>query len=401
MKARVLRPLLPTWRRAKFRLAEPYLRYVTRPERIRPFNRVVPLLSGREAFPAMLDAIRGARSHVHLEMYILRADAVGQEFQKAFIDRARAGVRVRLLLDSLGSFALPAWFTDELQAAGVEIVEYAPIAPWRSRWGLNRRDHQKILVVDDEIAFTGGINIGDEYAPLEWGGGGWFDMHALVEGPAVFDLARAFCTTWIKAGGNPLEPPKMPVARPKSATFSAATQVISNVGVRSRSHMRHAYIRAIARADASISIMNAYFIPDRGLRRAFARASRRGVDVRVIVPSISDVRAVYYASRHLYARLMKSGVRIFEWPERMMHAKCGVIDSVWSTIGSYNLDRRSLLHNLEVALIAIDRGLGERMQAQFETELAGCTEVVAEEWEKRSLWNRCLEWFFFRLRYWL
>jgi cardiolipin synthase len=334
-------------------------------------------------------------------MYILRADRAGEEFHKALIDRARAGVAVRLLYDGLGSFGLPDWFDEELRAAGVEVVVYAPIAPWRRRWGLNKRDHKKILVVDDEVAFTGGINIGEEYCPVEWGGGGWFDVNAEIDGPAVADLAANFRTTWIASGGTPFPAPVPAPRVPKSPEHTVPAQVISNARLRSRSHMRHAYLRAIRRAERSICIMNAYFIPDRGLRRAFARAAKRGVDIRVIVPSVSDVRAVYWASRHLYSTLLRRGVRILEWPERMMHAKCGVIDGVWSTVGSHNIDRRSFLHNLEVGVILVDRGFGEKLEREFDCWAARCREVLPHEWERRPWWHRWLESFCFRLRYWL
>ena len=398
---RIQLPAIPSWRRTRFRLTERYLRYVTAPERIRPYNRVRTLRSGEETFPAMLRAIHRARSRIELEMYILRADHVGQEFQKALVDRARAGVEIRVLYDALGSFGLPDWYIGEMRAAGIEVIEYAPLVPWRPRWGLNNRDHQKILIVDREIAFTGGINIGDEYSPVEWGGGGWFDLNAEVDGPAVHDLGSYFLKTWIRAGGRPFEPPELPPRRPKSAEHRVAVQVISNVGMRSRSHMRHAYVHAIRRAEHGIDIMNAYFIPDRGLRRAFARAVRRGVRVRVIVPGVSDVPPVRWASHYLYAGLMRSGVRIYERPDRMMHAKAGVIDGMWSTVGSYNLDKRSLFHNLEVGLILYDRAFGEQMAQIFEAELAHCREVVPAEWEKRGLAARILERFFFALRYWL
>lgn len=399
MRVRV--PGIDRWRRTRFRLAERYLRYVTRAERIRPYNRVRLLRSGLETFPAMLSAIRRARRSVHLEMYILRADSVGQEFQKALIDAALAGVRVRLLYDAVGSFGLPDWYVDELRAVGVEVVQYAPIAPWRPRWGLNRRDHQKVLVVDDEVAYTGGINLGEEYCPVEWGGGGWFDVNAEIDGPAVHDLAANFRRTWIGAGGAPFPAPALHPRVPKTAEHTVPAQVISNVRLRSRSHMRHAYIHAIAKAERAICIVNAYFIPDHGLRRAFMRAARRGVEVRVIVPSVSDVRAVYWASRHVYAPLMRQGVRIFEWPERMMHAKCGVIDGVWSTVGSYNLDKRSLVHNLEVGVILVDRRFGEQIESEFEGWIARCREVLPQEWEQRPWWQRWMEWSCFLLRYWL
>ncbi len=392
----------PGLRRAGMRLFERYLRYLTRPERIRPWNRVEPLIGGQQAYPQMLAAIRAAQRHVHLEIYILRDDRVGLEFRDALLERARAGVAVRVLYDSLGSFGLEDSFFAPLREAGAQILAYAPLLPWRSHSGLNRRDHQKILVVDDRVAFTGGLNLGMEYVPLEQGGGGWYDVHARLEGPAVHDLAALFRRTWFKRGGERFEEPSMPPpALPRDGLSAPGVQVISNVVMRSRSHMRHAYLRAIRRADRTISLMNAYFIPDRGLRRAFARAARRGVSVRVIVPSTTDVQAVRYASRHLYARLMRSGVRIFEWPGRMMHAKCGVIDEVWSTIGSYNLDRRSFLHNLEVAMVVIDGAVGEELQVEFEKQLERCREVIPGEWEKRSRWERIKEWAFYQLRYWL
>ena len=384
------------------RLLERYLRYLTRPERIRPWNRVRPLFGGEQAYPEMLAAIRSAKEHIHLEIYILADDQVGRLFQAALIERAQAGVAVRLLYDSLGCFGLGESFLGPLRAAGVRILEFAPILPWRRRFGLNRRDHQKILVVDDRLAFTGGLNLSEDYVPLEQGGGGWYDVHARIEGPAVHDLAALFRRTWVKHGGDRFQEPAMPPpALPQGGASAPGVQVISNVVMRSRSHMRHAYLRAIRRADRTISLMNAYFIPDRGLRRAFARAARRGVVVRVIVPSTSDVQAVRYASRFLYARLMRTGVRIFEWPGRMMHAKCGVIDEVWSTIGSYNLDRRSFLHNLEVAVVVVDGAVGEELQVAFEEELKRCREVIPGEWEKRSVWEKAKEWAFYQLRYWL
>jgi cardiolipin synthase A/B len=374
---------------------------VPRRQRLRAYNCVTPLVGGGEAFPAMLEEIRTARRHVHLEMYILRDDVVGREFHAAFLERAKAGVEVRLLYDGLGSFALSSRYVDELVQAGVEVQVFHPVAPWRARWGLNNRDHQKILVVDDEVAFCGGINIGGEYRPLELGGGGWHDLHARVEGPAVFDLARIFRDTWIKAGGPPFPEPQLPLPRPDLPRHTALVEVISNDRLRTRSRMRFAYLHAIRRAQSTIHLMNAYFIPDRGLRSAFARAVRRGVEVSVIVPSTSDVRAVYHASRHLYTRLLKRGVRIFEWPKRMMHAKGGVIDGVWTTIGSYNLDRRSFLHNLEVALVSIDRDLGQQMERQFQRDLALCKEITLDEWQRRSWWSKALSWFFYQLRYWL
>jgi cardiolipin synthase len=211
-----------------------------------------------------------------------------------------------------------------------------------------------------------------------------------------------FRRTWIKSGGDRFEePPQSTPILPQDGASVPGVQVFSNVWMRSRSHMRQAYLHAIRRSERSISIMNAYFIPDRGLRRAFKLAASRGVEVRVIVPSRSDVPAVGHATRSLYARLLKSGVRIFEWPGAMMHAKTGVIDGMWSTIGSYNLDKRSFLHNLEVGLIIVDTQIGETMDRRFEEACALSREIRLEEWEQRGWWQRTKELCCYQLRYWL
>ena len=380
--------------------AGPEWEYFTRRKAVRCGNVVKPLRTGKEAFPAMLAAIASAKRHVFFETYILRADRTGDEFKQALVERARNGVAVRLLYDSLGSFGLASAYLAELREAGVAALEYHPLVPWRARWNLNRRDHQKILVVDDRIGFAGGVNIGDEARPVEDGGGGWHDLHALVEGPVVLDLSKFFRRTWERAGGDPL-PEILPQKPATDGPGTCAVLAVSNSAVGGRWRLHRAYLKAIRRASKSIHIMNAYFIPDRSLRRAFRRAAKRGVSVRVIVPSYTDVKAVYYASHHLYARLMRSGVRIFEWPERMMHAKMAVIDGVWSTIGSYNLDRRSLLHNLEVGLIIVDRKIGHELEKQFEADLVACREILPEEWKRRSAWEKAMEWLFYQIRYWL
>ncbi len=376
--------------------------YLPERGRIRSWNRVMPLCAGRETFPAMLGAIAAAERSIDLETYILRADRIGQRFKLALIERARAGVTVRVICDAVGSIGLPAEYVAELVAAGVHWLEFRPVGPWNRRFGWNTRDHKKLLIVDGRVAFTGGINIGDEYAATEEGGGGWHDMSAQIEGPAVRELSRVFASTWAAEGGDPV--PNAAGAGDASASLADAqafVEVIANLGAIPRPGMRRAYLHAIRRAQHRISITNAYFIPDAALRRGFARAFRRGASVRVIVPSRSDIGPVYYASRNLYARLMRSGVRLFEWQGEMMHAKCAAIDGIWSTIGSYNLDRRSFLHNLEVGLLMIDRKLARELEAQFEADLALCREVDPAQWRTRPRWEKALERFWYSFRYWL
>lgn len=395
-----LEPMLRDfWRRVRRlrRVEKGPWQYVSHPERLRDGVRVLPLQSGREAFPAMLDAIATARKCVLVEMYIWADDKSGNRFREALIERARAGCAVRVLYDAVGSFSLPSAFVESMRRAGIEVIEFHPVAPWRPRWGLNQRDHKKILVVDDRVAFTGGINFSDENLPVEEGGKGWFDLHVAVEGETVHDLAQTFQHTWVKSGGASFE--IAPGRRAPAEKSALGVQVISNVRLKDRWRMQRAYVWAIRHAERRIDIMNAYFIPERNLRSAFAAAVKRGVSVRVIVPSVSDVPAVAHASRHLHKRLLDRGVRLFEWPkEHMMHAKLGVIDEVWSTIGSYNLDHRSLLHNLEVGLVVVDHALGRRLAEQFDADILRCTEVTEASLNARSWWQRVLDWFWYQLR---
>ncbi|MEO6710453.1 MAG: phospholipase D-like domain-containing protein [Planctomycetota bacterium] len=375
------------------------IEYVYRKERLRLDNHVDPLRCGSEAFPAMLEAIARATRYVHLETYIIRDDTTGRRFQAAMLERAKAGVCVRLLYDALGSFELSESYVLELRAGGVHVGEFHPIAPWRDRYGFNQRDHMKILVVDGRIGFTGGMNIGDEYGSLEQGGGGWYDMHARVQGSIVADLDRLFASSWARATGE--------IVELTSGSHDHAPQphmlatVIDNFGIRNRSRKRIAYLHAIRAAKSRISIMNAYFIPDRGMRRALRRAAARGVLVQVIVPGVSDVEVVLHASRYLYPRLLRGGIHIHEWPERMMHAKTAVVDGLWSTIGSYNIDRRSLFHNLESSVVIADAPFGERMQELFDQELSKSREVTRRECAERPLFVKLNQWFCYLWRYWL
>lgn len=428
-------PLLRMLARARRRkdlpryLQREELRHVLEPELLREGNRVELLRRGDEAFPAMLAAIAGARSHVNLETYILRSDATGERFKTALIERARAGVRVRLLFDSVGSFnVVSESFLSELVDAGVEVVEFQPLTSSRrklllklrslqravaaklghpvrqrppgepSHWRFYRRDHQKILVVDDRLAFTGGINIGDEYGSGP--GGGWHDLQVRVEGPAAAGLARAFRRAWLKGGGDPYpKPPRVPNVGKELAPMLVHT--IDNFARTERGRFAAAYRFALRRAQQSVAIMNAYFIPDWITVLTMQRAARRGCAVRVIVPAHSDVKLVGYASRYLYARLLRSGVRVFEYQGRMMHAKATVIDGRWATIGSFNLDRRSMVHNLEAGVAVADAEFAGSLEREFEATLAECREVQPDEWRRRGWVQRFAEWFAHLFAYWL
>lgn len=370
-------------------------------QRWRAGNRIQLLRAGRETYPAMYAAIASANVSICVETYILDDDGVGRRFADALCERARAGITVRVLYDAVGGWGIDGGYLDRLRRDGVRVAEFHPIAPWRRRWGLSRRDHRKILVVDDRVAFTGGLNLSDDYAPAEEGGGDWHDIHCELHGPIVADLSRLFRKTWIYSGGD-----NYPVAAEGSlvpAVDGAMTfaRVLDNSFRRRRRVIRRAYLVAINAARHEVLLANAYFLPDRGLRAALRRAVARGVVVRVIVPGRSDVLIVELAALYLYRRLVKAGVEILRWRGTMMHAKTAVIDGVWATIGSYNLDSISLQRNLEVTVETLDREHGAIMRAQHATDATHCAPFTEEAWHALPWWRRAISWLAYQFERWL
>jgi cardiolipin synthase len=373
--------------------------YAADPDSLQPGHRIKVLIDGVEAFPAMLQAIAGARRFVHLETYILRADRTGRLFAAALTDRAQAGVHVRLLYDGFGAFPLSTAYLADLRRAGVETIEYRPVN--RRRWTWKRwlrRDHRKILVVDGEAGFVGGINIADDYSPRPFGGKGWRDTHALIRGPLVSDLEEMFHTTWHEAGGPPYQ------AFPRVASESVAvdgTELAMAVGTDltgRRGVIRRHLVHAIRRAARTVCIANAYFVPDRGLRRVLRQAARRGVEVQLILPGESDVRSVQWAGERSYRGLLRDGVRIHLWFGSHMHAKTVAIDDAWASIGSYNLDYMSLFWNKEVVVEIVGESTPTRLREQFKRDLQHCRALDYDTWRRRSWWRRLRSWFFYRFR---
>ncbi|MFT3694499.1 MAG: phosphatidylserine/phosphatidylglycerophosphate/cardiolipin synthase family protein [Kofleriaceae bacterium] len=365
--------------------------------RWRPTCEVTALREGIETYPAMLEAIASAKKMILLEVYIFAADPTGEKFRAALQERAAAGVQVRIIYDAVGSFGIAdSWFAD-LRALGAEVIDFNPIAPWRARFRLSHRDHRKILVVDDAVAFTGGLNIADDYAGKDDGGKGWHDMHCRVRGPAVLDLSRLFRKTWMRAGGTPYPSPARASQAPEGPGQSYA-RVIENTKLRQRGAFRRTYLHVIKRARESVLIENAYFLPERSMRRQLTRAAKRGVKVSVIVPGHSDVRMVEYASNYVLRRLAKRGVEILHYQGAMMHAKTAVIDGTWSTIGSYNFDAQSRLNNLEVTLEVLDPALGTQMIEHFDRSRLSCTRYDEAAWLRLPWYRKVLAWVGFRLR---
>ena len=383
-------------------LPSPLTRYARSPQRWRTGD-VEVLRDGGQTYPAMLAALAGAQHRIDFETYILAADRTGDRFKAVLLDRARAGVQVRIIYDAVGSFGLSDGWLDELRAAGCQIIDFNPIAPWRRRFRLSHRDHRKVIVVDDRVGFTGGLNIANDYASIEEGGVGWHDMHCRVTGAVVLDLARMFRRTWLRCGGKDYPPPTalsdgrshhMPapvIARP-------FIRLLDNTLRRQRTAMRRAYQHVIRAAKTSVVIQNAYFLPDRGIRRALIRAAERGVDVRVMVPGHSDVKLVGFASLYILRRLATHGVKIFLWRGPMMHAKTAAVDGVWSTIGSYNFDAQSRFNNLEVTVEILDPATASVLAESFARDVTNADPYDEQVWMRLSWWRKALAWVGYRLR---
>jgi len=364
-------------------------------------HRVALLRDGAQAFPSMLAAIASARSTICLETYILRADKIGQLFADALAERARAGVEVNVIYDAWGT-SLPGEYLDFLHAAGVRTVAFHPVrfvGNARALVGrLVRRDHRKTLVVDSRVGFTGGINISDDYAAAEDGGGGWRDTHLRLEGPAALELQYFFRIAWRRAHGPPLDERRYGSdGRRPDPLLSIASSHLR----RSRSDIRQAYRHAIRGARHRVWITNAYFLPQIRFLRALTGAAERGVDVRVMVAGTTDVPAVLFASRSIYDALLAAGVRLYEWEGRVLHAKTAVIDERWATVGSSNLDQQSLRQNLEANAIVRDVPFAAAMERMFVEDLASCREISAERWQHRPAWLRAASWGAYLLRRWL
>ena len=363
-------------------------------------NRVTLLHDGKQAFPAMLEAIAEAKREILLEMYWFASDTVGQQFADALVARAATGVKVRVIYDAIGSIQSDGRMFSRLRDAGCEVEQYNPIAPWRARFRIgvvNHRDHRKLLIVDRQVGFTGGVNLGDEWAPQSAGGAGWRDDTIRIEGPAVEQMCDIFDYGWLRI----VEPQTVakPRFRPPVDTGDgrgSRVRVLANHYSRERRAIRQAYLRRIESAQRSVCITNSYFVPDGQIRRVLRRAVSRGAEVRVIVPGESDVLAVRHAARKLYGRLLEAGIQLYEWQGSILHSKTAIIDGRWCTVGTYNLDSRSLRFNLEVVAAVEDAAVAGAMEDRFNEDLEHTTPVSYEEWRRRPLHVRMLDDFFYR-----
>ncbi|MBC7781653.1 MAG: cardiolipin synthase B [Proteobacteria bacterium] len=363
------------------------------------------LVDGPQTHAEMFIAIRAAREHINMVSYIVEGDEVGARFAEALIARRRAGVTVNLMYDSVGSMATPTEYFARLRAAGVNVCEFNPVNPARVRrgWRVNNRDHRKILVVDGHIGFAGGINVSSVYSAGSFGSGRrraapdeeqvpWRDTHVEIRGPAVAEMQRSFIDIWQQQRCSDLGEstrffPKI--------TDAGRLPVRIVTGGPERSDASHylALLSAFTHAEQRIYITCGYFVPDPQLARALMDAAQRGVDVRLLLPSVSDFWAPLAAGRSHYAAMLAAGVKIYERKEALLHAKTAVVDGVWSTIGSTNLDFRSFVHNEEANVVVFDDKFAGELERLFHRDLKYSEEVNRDQWSRRGIGQRLQQWF--------
>ena len=373
-------------------------------------NKVELLQDGPSTYQAMMAAIDAARDHINMETYILDDDEVGQRFAAALIARQRAGVQVNLIRDSVGTLGTPTAFFTGLTDAGIKVLEFNPVNPMTAKagWNVNQRDHRKLLIVDGRVAFLGGINISSVYSGgsfrrssrIRPGGAlPWRDTDLRLEGPVVNELQKLFIETWEKQQGEPLAPRNYYPQAVRSG--SDVVRAIGSSPEEPYSLIYATLMSAIGSAETEVWLTNAYFVPDPQLIAALKAAVRRGVDVKLVVPSSTDSWLVFHAGRAHYTDLLKAGVKLYERHGALLHVKTAVIDGVWSTVGSTNLDWRSFLHNHEVNAVVLGTGFGARMRAAFADDLARSEQITLTTWQRRPVRVRTRELIGRLWKYWL
>jgi cardiolipin synthase A/B len=360
---------------------------------VEPGDRYTVLRNGDDAFPAMLAAIDAAKSRISFESFIYSDGTIGARFTTALGRAAQRGVRVRVVLDAIGA-ELSRASQDELEASGVSVVWFNLVRPWTLE-ETNYRTHRKVLVVDGEVGFMGGLGVADHWQGSAEDPDHWRDTQFRVVGPAVRALEASFYENWLESGGGSV--PALDPERPSQGTGARSIVVWSNP-TGGTSNVKLLHLLAIGGARTQIDIQSPYFILDESTRWALDRARARGVRVRILTDGeITDAKPVKYASRHDYQGLLDAGYAIYEYERTMMHVKAMIVDGVWSVIGSANFDNRSFELNDELTLAVADPELAGELTRDFEADLRHATKLDAAAWRDRSLLQKSREvfWSFF------
>ncbi|AZO59707.1 MAG: cardiolipin synthase B [Mesorhizobium sp.] len=353
-------------------------------------NAVQTLVNGDEIFPAMLQAIRSARKTINMETYIYWSGSVGYEFATSLAAKAREGVEVRVLVDWLGSLPFDEKLIQIMTSAGVRFERYRPIH-WYTLDRVNNRTHRKLLIVDGRVAFTGGVGIADNWLGDARNPNEWRDTHYQIEGPAVPGFQAAFAENWLETVGETLQGENFYL--PPEAAGALRAQLILSSQPNGSENMELMMLAAIAAAKDHLRIGMAYFLPDDIALQQILDARKRGVAVDVIVPnSLTDVPIVRKASRYFWGKLLEAGVRIYEFQPTMYHPKLLIVDDVWASFGSTNLDQRSLRLNDEATLNVYGKEFARTQIDLFNEDLKRSRQISLAEWRSRPMREKFTDW---------
>ena len=361
-----------------------------------PGNKITPLVNGDRIFPAMLKAIMEAQRSIAFETYIYWSGEIGERLAQALAQKAREGVRVHVLMDWMGSRHLNRSAMEHMVQSGVKVQRYRPLH-WYSLSRLNFRTHRKLLIVDGRIGFIGGVGITDDWLGDAQDPKHWRDTHYQVEGPVVAHMQTAYMDNWLKTSSHVLHGPAyFPELQPCGSSLA---HVFKGAPREGNENIQLMFLMVFAAAKKSIVIQTPYFLPEPLCLRALFDARKRGVDVQIMVPGeYLDIPVIRYASRHGWGRVLKQGVRIFEYQPTMLHSKLCVVDGIFVSVGSANFDHRSFELNDEANLNVYDTDFAADRLAAFETDKEKCQEVTLKDWRKRPFRQRAKDGFFYLLR---
>ena len=352
-------------------------------------NRIQLLIDAQRTFDEIATAITGATSSIHLEYYIWQPDRLGTKLRDLLIERATQGVRVRFLYDGIGSGRLTSRFLQPMRDAGIQVSSFVPGQSLRERWSINLRSHRKIVIVDGQIAFTGGMNVGDEYLGLDPHFGHWRDTHLRLHGPTVLQLQEVFAIDWKYATGEELTHDEF--FPPPSQIGNVFAQIVAGGPDDDEDVFHGLMFAAINSACSRVLLATSYFVPTPSLVSALESAAQRGVTTRVLISGPKTYWATLRAARSYYDSLLNAGVEIYEYQAGQLHSKTLTIDGCWSMVGTPNFDARSLYLNFEVGAVLYDRSLAEQLEFQFEGDVTHAHRIEATEWARRSTWAQLQE----------
>ena len=368
-------------------------------------NQVRILRDGAETFPAMFGAIRAAKNYVYLEYYIFEdVSCDGEMLSDLLVRQSKAGVHIRVIYDGIGSIGTDSDFFEKLRGAGVEVIEFNPLNPWKHHFGVNSRDHRKLLVADGDVAILGGVNLSSTYQSAPSGGSRanrdaprddkdvWHDTDIEITGPVVRELETIFRDHWHEQEGVPLEA-DTDVELPSEPVGDEVVRILRSSPSKLKRRYYVTVISAIRNAESSIWITSGYFVPTHQEKVGLMAAARRGIDVRLLLPSHSDSGPALAVQHSHYEDLVRAGVKIYERDDGILHSKTMVIDQVWSIVGSSNFDHRSVLFNDEVDAVVLGKETGAKLATDFMADLQHANAIDMEQWRRRSMLEHMREGF--------